>query len=174
MTHYRKRYLDELARIQDRVEALFEEVLLRPSASEGTSPAPGGAASFPGGAPSGNPPGVWAPAVDVVEEGGELLLYAELPGVERDDVELTVDGRRLELSGRRLPLPADRVFARMERSYGPFRRVFELPAEVDADAVSASFRHGVLRVALPKRRSAGSRGAVPIDTPETPDTPGGA
>ncbi|HEX6198655.1 MAG TPA: Hsp20/alpha crystallin family protein, partial [Thermoanaerobaculia bacterium] len=81
---------------------------------------------------------------------GAYVLSAEIPGVAREDVDLSAEGRRLELSGRR-PLPTDRTFAQMERSYGPFRRVFELPAPIDADAVSAELSRGVLTVTVPKQ-----------------------
>ena len=160
MTQDPRRYFDELAKIQDRVEALFEEMLLRPPAPESTAPAPAAGA---GRLAEANPPGVWTPAVDVLETDRELLLYAELPGIERDQVELTVVDRRLELSGRRPPLAADHAFARMERSYGPFRRVFELPADIDPDGVSATFEDGVLRVTLPKGASSAGPAKVPIE-----------
>ena len=63
----------------------------------------------------------------------------------------------LELSGRRQTLGENRNFLRMERSYGPFRRAFDLGAPVDVDGISAAFEAGVLRVLVPKRRPAGSR-----------------
>ena len=62
--------------------------------------------------------------------------------------------RRLELSGRRQNLGENRNFLRMERSYGPFRRTFELAAPVDAESISAGFQQGILRVHLPKRSGA--------------------
>jgi HSP20 family protein len=130
----RKGYLDELARLRDRVHSAVEEALLGSRYSEEAVLAPGS----------------WAPAVDVVETEGAYVLSAEIPGVAREDVDLSAEGRRLELSGRR-PLPADRTFAQMERSYGPFRRVFELPSPIEADAVSAELSRGVLTVTVPKQ-----------------------
>lgn len=136
-------YLDELVRLRDRVHSAVEEALMR-------SRLPQGAAA---------PPGSWAPAVDVVETDRAFVLSAELPGVAREDIDLSVDGRRLELSGRR-PLPAeDPRFSQMERSYGPFRRAFELPAEIDAGAVQAELALGVLTVTVPKK-PAGRKVAV--------------
>jgi len=146
MAGFRKSYLEEMARIQDRVQAVFDELLLRSGVAEGSDALPGS----------------WSPAVDVLETDDAFVLYAELAGVERTDVDLTVEGRRLELSGRRPPLPADRAFARMERSYGRFRRVFELPAEVDADRIAAALERGILRVELPKRVPT-RPGRIPID-----------
>lgn len=140
MAGFRQDSLEEMARIRERVQALFDEILLR-SGVPGPD-ATGGSGSLAGG---------WSPTVDVLETDDAFLLHAEVPGVSRDDVDLTVEGRRLELSGRRRPLPKDRNFARMERSYGRFRRAFELPAAIDADRIRAALDHGVLRVTLPKR-----------------------
>lgn len=152
MAGARKSHLEELARIQERVRALFEELLLRSGVADGT--AEGTAA----------PLGAWSPAVDVLETDDAFVLYAEVPGTDRDDVDLAVEGRRLELSGHRRALPPDRAFARMERSDGPFRRSFELPGAVDAERISASLERGVLRVKLPKRADGALRsGTVPIE-----------
>jgi HSP20 family protein len=98
----------------------------------------------------------------VVETARAFVLSAELPGVAREDVDLSIDGQRLELSGRR-PLPADPKFSQMERSYGPFRRAFELPAEIDAGAVTAELALGVLTVTVPKKPAGGK--VVVAETP---------
>ncbi len=145
MATVRRSYLEELARIRERVNSLFEEVLLR--------------SGLPGG--ETGPPGTWAPALDVIETDDAFIVHAELPGVERSDVDLSVHGRRLEISGRRRPLPADRNFFQMERSYGPFQRILELPSAIADDQVSAAFEDGVLTVTLPK----GAAGrTVPIES----------
>lgn len=137
------RYLEELDRIQKRLQGLLEQTLLSV-----------GYGGEDGGLGSGSPP------VDLVDTGPTYRLEAELPGVTRDDVDLSIEGRTLELSGR-VPPPGDEVtFLRMERNYGTFRRVFELDAPVDSDAVSAHLRHGVLTVTIPKL----------ADTEETPRT----
>ena len=135
MAAFRNLYLEELARIQERINGLFEQAML---ASEYEDR-------------EGGPPGTWAPAVDVVETADAFILFAELPGVRRDDIQLQVQEGRLELSGRRLPLTENPNFLRMERSYGPFRRVFDLGAPVDDGGVTAAFTQGVLRVEVPKR-----------------------
>lgn len=130
------RYLQELDRIQRRVDELFERVLA-------------------GREYAGREPGVtgWQPAVDVLETGDAFLVRAELPGLCREDLHLQVHGRRLTLSGRREPLDDPHSYQRMERAYGPFKRSFELSAEVDAGGISAVYRQGVLRVNIPKRRA---------------------
>lgn len=135
MPPLKKIYLEELARIQERINSLFEQAMLPSDYDD----------------PEGGLPGTWAPAVDVIETEDAYLLYAELPGVRREDIQLQVRDRRLELSGRRQTLGENRNFLRMERSYGPFRRAFELGAPVDTDGITAGFEQGILKVHLPKR-----------------------
>lgn len=136
MAPLKKIYLEELARIQDRIHDLFEQALLPAEYDEREA---------------GGPPGMWVPAVDVIETEDSYLLLAELPGVRREDIQLQVRDRRLELSGRRRALAENRNFLRLERSYGPFRRTFELGTPVEEEAVSAGFERGILRVVCPKR-----------------------
>lgn len=135
MAPLKKIYLEELARIQERVNSLFEQALLPTDYED----------------PEGGLPGTWAPAVDVIETEDAYLLYAELPGVRREDIQLQVKDRRLELSGRRHNLGENRNFLRMERSYGPFRRTFDLGAPVDTEGIAAEFQQGILRIDIPKR-----------------------
>lgn len=144
MTTSRTGFVAELDRLRERLDSVLQEALLR-------SPFAGGA---------GAPPGSWAPSADVVETDEAFVLSIELPGVAREDVDLTTAGRRLELSGYR-PLPPEASFARMERSYGPFRRAFDLPAPIDADTLSAQLERGVLTVTIPK--GSGAR-TVPIES----------
>jgi HSP20 family protein len=139
MAPLKKIYLEELARIQDRINGLFEQALLTSEYEDR----------------EGGLPGTWAPAVDVLETEDAYLIFAELPGVQRDEIQLQVRDRRLELSGRRQTLGENRNFLRMERSYGPFRRTFDLGAPVEVDAISAAFEAGVLRVLVPKRPAGG-------------------
>jgi HSP20 family protein len=139
MAPLKKIYLEELARIQDRINGLFEQALLTSEYEDR----------------EGGLPGTWAPAVDVLETEDAYLIFAELPGVRRDEIQLQVRDRRLELSGRRQTLGENRNFLRMERSYGPFRRTFDLGAPVDVEAISAAFEAGVLRVLVPKRQAGG-------------------
>jgi HSP20 family protein len=144
MAPLKKIYLEELARIQERINSLFEQALLPTDYED----------------PEGVLPGTWAPAVDIIETEDAYLLYAELPGVRREDIQLQVRDRRLELSGRRHNPGENRNFLRMERSYGPFRRTFELATPVDTDGISADFQQGILRVHVPKRAPGVSR--VPV------------
>jgi HSP20 family protein len=144
MAPLKKIYLDELARIQDRINSLFEQALLTSDYDD----------------PEGGLPGTWAPSVDVLETEDSYLIFAELPGVRRDEIQLQIKDRRLELCGRRQPLGENRNFLRMERSYGPFRRSFDLGAPLDVDGITAGFNQGVLRVEVPKRRDAAAEVSI--------------
>ncbi|HYN21614.1 MAG TPA: Hsp20/alpha crystallin family protein [Thermoanaerobaculia bacterium] len=138
MAPLKKIYLEELARIQDRINSLFEQALL-PSEYEDRE---------------GGLPGTWAPAVDVIETEDSYLLFAELAGIRKEDIQLNVRDRRLELSGRRQTLGENHNFVRMERSYGPFRRTFDLGVPVDIESITAGFEAGILRIHVPKRAEA--------------------
>lgn len=131
-------YLDELARIQKRLAGLFEQALL------------------PAGLPAeGEAFGTWSPPVNLVDTGGAYRLEAELPGVERESIDLSIEDRKVLLAGRVTPPGDEATFLRMERSYGAFRRTFQLDEPVDPDAVSARLERGVLTVTIPKRPGEG-------------------
>jgi HSP20 family protein len=104
--------------------------------------------------------GSWVPPVDIFEtEGHDLVIKVELPDVNRDDVEVTVEHNTLTLRGEK-KLPAevkDEQFRRIERRYGKFTRSFTLPNTVDAAKVSADFKNGVLTVKLPFKEEARPR-----------------
>lgn len=94
----------------------------------------------------------WLPAVDVKETDEALTLFVELPGVKREDVDITVEDRTLTVRGeRKFEKDAEREnYHRIERAYGTFTRTFTLPANVATDSVQASFGDGVLTIALPR------------------------
>lgn len=101
--------------------------------------------------------GAWIPAVDIYEnDKHELVLEAELPGMDRKDIEVTVENGTLTLRGERKLSQEFRKeqVHRLERSYGAFTRSFSLPRTVDAANVSAEYRNGTLRVTLPMREEA--------------------
>jgi HSP20 family protein len=104
--------------------------------------------------------GAWQPAVDIFEtDGREIVLKAELPGLRREDIDLTVENNTLTIRGQRRRdegVPEDR-YHRLERVYGAFSRSFTLPATLDAGRVRAEYRDGVLTVTLPQREEARPR-----------------
>ena len=107
-----------------------------------------------------NPHSHWAPPVDIYEtDGHDLIIKAELPGMSREDIEVTVEHNTLTLRGDKtfpVDVKEDR-FRRIERRYGRFSRSVTLPATVDATRVSAEYRNGVLVVKLPFREEARPR-----------------
>lgn len=103
--------------------------------------------------------GAWAPSVDIFEDKDRLILEAELPGMSRDDFEISVENNVITLSGERKfekKTEGDN-YHRVERSYGSFTRSFTLPQSVTADGATADFDNGVLRVSLPKREETKAR-----------------
>ncbi len=95
---------------------------------------------------------VWSPAIDVREGDDELVVSADLPGLTKDDIEVTVEDNRLTVSGERKrdEEAKDDHFHRIERAYGRFSRTLTLPSAVKAEAVKASFKDGILSVTVPK------------------------
>jgi len=94
----------------------------------------------------------WVPPMDLVETEDSLVLRADLPGIDRDDIEIEVKEGILTVSGERRAQHEDKRegYHRVERSFGRFSRSLELPKGVEADSVSASFDKGVLEVRMPK------------------------
>lgn len=130
----------EISAMQDRMARLFGDVYLR---DEDTA--------FRG---------AWAPAVDIFEtEHHDLVIKAEVPGMTREDIEVTVENSTLVLKGTK-KFDADvkeENYRRIERTYGTFNRSFTLPNTVDATKVSAEYKNGVLTVKLPFREEARPR-----------------
>jgi HSP20 family protein len=107
-------------------------------------------------------PAAWTPPVDVYETPEELLIVAELPGVDPASIDLAVTGNVLTLRGVKAPgdLPEPLLQVR-ERPFGAFHRQITLPNEVDFEKAEADAHHGVLKVRLPKRTAAKAR-TIPI------------
>lgn len=98
----------------------------------------------------------WAPAVDVMETDDEFQIRAELPGVEKKDVKLSVENGVLLISGHREQEKEEKGkrYHKIERAYGNFARSFTVPETVDAEKVTAEFKNGLLTVRLPKSEKA--------------------
>ena len=95
----------------------------------------------------------WAPAVDIEEYADRFVLYADIPGVDPESIEVTLEKGVLTLSGSRArdAVAKDVQSRRSERASGRFFRRFSLPDTVDAESVSAHGKNGVLEIAIPKR-----------------------
>ena len=101
----------------------------------------------------------WTPAVDIAESDDRLTLYAELPGLAKEDVDITLEDSVLTIKGERRfeREETEESFHRIERAYGAFHRSFHLPSNVVADKVQAAFADGVLRIDIPKQEEAKPR-----------------
>lgn len=127
----------ELNVLQDRMNRLFEEVHgWRPDEASSTT--------------------TWSPAVDIYETENELVVKAELPGVEQKDIDLRMENNVLSLRGERhfVKEAKEENYHRIERSYGTFSRSFSIPATVDEQNIHADYKDGILRILLPKKEKA--------------------
>jgi HSP20 family protein len=131
----------DLRTLQEEVNRLFSTNLTRGFGEEGIGR------------------GAWNPSVDIYENKEQIVLEAELPGMNRDDFELSVENNVITLRGERQFEKKDDTdnYHRVERSYGSFTRSFTLPQTVSAEGATAEYRNGVLRVTLPKREETKAR-----------------
>lgn len=97
-------------------------------------------------------PAEWYPTVDVSENRDEFLINAELPGMKKEDVQVSFANGSLKIEGERTQEKEDKDtnYHRVERSYGKFCRTFQVPTQIKADKISADFKDGVLKIRLPK------------------------
>ncbi len=100
--------------------------------------------------------GTWAPAVDIFEQDGNIVMKAELPGIDSKDVDIRLENNVLTLRGeRKIDNEVKREsYHRVERAYGAFQRAFTLPGMVEQDKVKAKFKDGILEIVLPKAEKA--------------------
>jgi HSP20 family protein len=131
---------DQLATVRDEMNRLFESTL-------------------GDGIQSPDLFGGWTPAVDLYEDKDHLIVRAELPGMTKDSIDISLHEGILTLSGERKAeeLPEGSEAYRSERFYGRFQRSFDLPKPVEAERVQASYRDGILTVTLPKTEEAKPR-----------------
>ena len=103
--------------------------------------------------------GAWAPSVDIYENKDQIVLEAELPGMNQEDFDLSIENNVITLRGERKFEKTEETdnYHRVERSYGAFTRSFTLPQTVSAEGATAEYNNGVLRVTLPKREETKAR-----------------
>ncbi|MGM0426256.1 MAG: Hsp20 family protein [Thermodesulfobacteriota bacterium] len=107
------------------------------------------------------------PRVDMSETDEEIVVTAELPGVDREDIDISVSDNTVTIRGDKTEEEEEKTrdYYRLERSYGSFHRVFSLPCEVESDRAKASFKRGILTIQLPKSAEARKRvKRIPIKT----------
>jgi HSP20 family protein len=98
----------------------------------------------------------WVPAMEIAETPNEMIASVELPGIQKKDVEISVDEDMLTISGEKTAEKTtdDKKYHLWERSYGSFSRSFSLPRGIDSARITAEFNNGVLNVHMPKTSGA--------------------
>ena len=98
----------------------------------------------------------WSPAVDIIENNDAYVLKAELPGMKKDDVKITLENNILTIRGEKKndTETKEENFQRLERRYGVFERSFTIPGTIKADNIDAQFTNGLLSLTLPKAEEA--------------------
>jgi HSP20 family protein len=109
--------------------------------------------------------GQWAPRVDIKEEDARFVILADIPGIDPATIEVSMDKNVLSIKGERVAEKTEQSakFTRIERAYGSFNRRFSLPESADAEGITASGKHGVLEIVIPKRAQTAPR-RIAIDT----------
>jgi len=95
----------------------------------------------------------WTPSVDIFETEQELVLSAEVPGIDEKDIEIKIEDNTLTLKGNRTfeKETKEENYHRIERAYGSFFRSFSLPLYINQDSIKAEHNHGVLKIIMPKK-----------------------
>jgi HSP20 family protein len=103
--------------------------------------------------------GKWGPKLDVSEGRKNIIVKAEIPGIEAKDLDISIDGRLLNIRGEKKQeqTEEEETYYRAERSYGYFNRTIELPSEVDPNKVDASYKKGILKIKLLKTKSSDTK-----------------
>jgi len=137
MVHVKWEPFRDLMAMQDRMTRLFDETLSRIWKEE-------------------LPRGVWSPPVDILEREDEVILKADLPEMNQDDIEIKVEENTLIIRGERKFIKETPAgdYLQIERPYGTFQRTFAIPRVIDQEKIKAAYKDGVLRIVLPKKETA--------------------
>ena len=105
------------------------------------------------------PRGAVYPAVNIYDDGERFMVRAEVPGMNREAIDISAKGEQLTIRGERVvkPVEAQAAYHRREREGGTFRRVVTLPERIDVDRIEASYDNGVLEVVVPRAAEAKPR-----------------
>jgi HSP20 family protein len=125
----------DLMTMQDRMTRLIDETLSRIWKEEAGQ-------------------GVWAPPVDILERGSEVILKVDLPEVNQNEIDIRAEENTLTIQGERrfVKESPEENYVQVERPYGTFRRTFSIPRTIDQEGIRASYKDGVLRVVLPRKQ----------------------
>lgn len=135
------------ASVQDELNRVMEDVFGRSSRSEDSGAV------------------LWHPPVDIEEQPDRYTLHLELPGMRLEDIKITIEDNRLMIRGEKTRTEEQKnaTYHRLERVYGTFERSFALSHAVKSDKIEATYRDGVLEVAVPKAEEAKAR-EIPVKT----------
>ncbi|MGD9330321.1 MAG: Hsp20/alpha crystallin family protein [Desulfobacterales bacterium] len=124
----------EIASLQQGINRLFEDVFVQPGSYDGDAM------------------GTWQPPVDIVDTPEAILIFVEIPGVDKNEVRIEIKDNVLSIQGERMVDSAigNGSYYRSERVFGKFGRSFALPAMIRTDSISAGFKNGVLKITIPK------------------------
>lgn len=130
----------------ESMERRFEEFFRRPFSMMG----------FPWWSGLEAAEGEIAPSVDIYEEGGDVVVKSELPGMKKEDIEVNLTEDSITISGekKKEEKVEKKGYSRLERSYGSFTRSFGLPSEVRTEDAKAKFKDGILEIRIPKTEEA--------------------
>lgn len=130
----------------EAMERRFEEFFRRPFSMMG----------FPWWSGLEAAEGEIAPSVDIYEEGGDVVVKSELPGMKKEDIEVNLTEDSITISGekKKEEKVEKKGYYRLERSYGSFTRSFGLPSEVRTEDAKAKFKDGILEIRIPKTEEA--------------------
>jgi HSP20 family protein len=111
------------------------------------------------------PLALWSPIVDIADNDNQIMIRAEIPGVDPKDINVTVSGQFLTIAGEKKERQEDKGedYWHCERRFGSFKRIIELPASVDTNKIAAEFDNGVLSIQVPKPEAVKPR-HVPVTT----------
>lgn len=144
--------IENLTYIQEEMNKLFDEVISSSGKGKGKMKSP-----------------TWEPLMDIYETEESVKIEAELPGIEKENIDLEIEDYVLTLSGKRKYPESDEGehFHRIERAYGTFERSFSLPRSVDTDNIQAEQRCGVLVISIPREKdSSGEKIDVEVKSKE--------
>jgi HSP20 family protein len=130
----------QLTQLRDEINRFFESPLPMRTGLESTSP------MFEG----------WSPSIDLFEDKDTVTVKAEVPGMKKEDIDVSLEGRMLSICGERREEKSEGkgTTHRSERYYGKFYRSVELPSAVDQGKIKANYRDGVLTITMPKAEDA--------------------
>lgn len=129
--------VDWMRQFQDDMNRFFDRSLVPASERRGAGP-------------------LFAPPVDMIDCDGEVVVRAELPGLDKEEVHVSLVGSSLSIEGEKKSETEEKKenYYRRERTYGSFQRILDLPDNVDGGKADASFKNGILEIRLPKREEA--------------------